>query len=370
MINVLSEVKIVVWGAGKRGNEFVELINNYYSQISIVAIVDSYNSGIRGYDLYKPEDLKKLAYDMIIIACDKQKDIDEIYKKILDEKLVVSQDKIYTWFNFINLLRKKNIQKKFYRVDDSNYEELMKFLESNPLSVRNCWSNTSQTKYRLYKDTYDSLPYVWFYGKRMYYPKKYWNEKNNEENQYIINVEENDQYEGSPHLYTYENHSIKEGDVIVDAGVCEGNFALKYIDKVSKAYLIEPDELWGEALERSFYPYREKVIFTKKFLTDVNGINTITLDKLLHKEEKVDFIKMDIEGEECRALLGGINVIKKLKPLLSICSYHREFDERNIRFILEAMGYTTTVSKGLMFFLWDKNIDYTLDFRKGIVYGD
>lgn len=46
------------------------------------------------------------------------------------------------------------------------------------------------------------------------------------------------------------------------------------------------------------------------------------------KENNVypDLIKMDIEGSELPALKGGINVIKKMRPQLSISSYHSDAD--------------------------------------------
>lgn len=42
--------------------------------------------------------------------------------------------------------------------------------------------------------------------------------------------------------------------------------------------------------------------------------------------ERIDFIKMDIEGSEYDALLGAKNAIRKWHPILAICVYHREDD--------------------------------------------
>ena len=53
-----------------------------------------------------------------------------------------------------------------------------------------------------------------------------------------------------------------------------------------------------------------------------------TLDRFVKKNflEKVDFIKADIEGMERNLLAGAEETIKRFKPKLSICIYHRPDD--------------------------------------------
>jgi hypothetical protein len=155
--------------------------------------------------------------------------------------------------------------------------------------------------------------------------------------------------------------------IIVDAGVCEGNFALKYIENAKKMYLIECDPRWMRALRLTFAPFKDKVVFCDKFLTKYESKTTTTIDVLV--KEKIDFLKMDIEGAEVDALLGAKKTLLGSKASCAICSYHRQNDEENIRFILNSLGYSTETSIGYMFFPYDENIIDTLDLRKGIVYG-
>lgn len=54
-------------------------------------------------------------------------------------------------------------------------------------------------------------------------------------------------------------------------------------------------------------------------------IPTVTIDDIVG-EKTVGFIKMDIEGEEFRALHGAAHTITRDKPLLAICVYHRKGD--------------------------------------------
>ena len=211
-----------------------------------------------------------------------------------------------------------------------------------------------------------NYPYVDFYGKRMYFPKDYEFEKEGDR-YYLTNIVECDQYQGSPHLYVDGTHRIYKDDVIVDAGVAEGNFALTYIDIVSKAYLIESDKRWLDALELTFKPYKQKVVFVPYNLSDEDTKNSVTLDTII-KNNRIDFIKMDIEGAEAKALLGGIETLKNNDLRLSVCTYHRKRDLEYVHFILESLGYEVKHTEGYMFFLYDNNIDETLDFRCGVIH--
>ncbi len=64
----------------------------------------------------------------------------------------------------------------------------------------------------------------------------------------------------------------------------------------------------------------------------VEKIKTVKIDSVV-KNDKVGFIKMDIEGAEMLALKGASETIKRDKPLLAICVYHKPGDT------LEIMDY-------------------------------
>lgn len=66
--------------------------------------------------------------------------------------------------------------------------------------------------------------------------------------------------------------------------------------------------------------------------SNVQEICVQKLDDVL-KEEKVTFIKMDIEGSELPALQGAKNIIRKQKPKLAICLYHKIEDFGRYQYI-------------------------------------
>jgi FkbM family methyltransferase len=50
-----------------------------------------------------------------------------------------------------------------------------------------------------------------------------------------------------------------------------------------------------------------------------------TLDRLLQGEEPT-FIKLDVEGDELRALQGAAGVLQRTRPIVAVCVYHRPAD--------------------------------------------
>lgn len=353
-------MKIIIWGMGNCMASFIEKPGLYKNDI-IVAYVDNdeklWGKSFRGIPILAPEELRKIEYDYVIICA-----FDDIsIKKQMVEELKVSIEKIKTFREIETYYTRKLFDK--YENDKS--EEIQDFIISlkNGLSV---WGNYSPdiTEYEIYRDE-EKHPYAMFEGKRIYYPDTHrFSKRNGKEFIGDIMYEQKD---NSPHLYLKGKDDIRAENTIIDAGTCEGNFAIRFIDKVKKAYLIESDPLWSECLERTFRPYKNKTVICNKILGRYNSNETITIDTLVN-DDKIDFLKMDIEGAEIDALLGAKKTLLNNNINCSICSYHKMNDEENIKFIMESLGYQTDVSEGYMFFLFDKDIFDTLDLRKGIVY--
>lgn len=173
----------------------------------------------------------------------------------------------------------------------------------------------------------------------------------------------------SPHRYLDDNFNINAGDIVIDAGVAEGNFSIEIIDKVKKLYLVECDPVWIEALNKTFEPYKDKVVIINKMLDSFDDDTHITIDTIADGEE-IDFIKMDVEGYERNALEGARQTFSNSKNLkCAICSYHRKGDEEYIKQFLKEFDMNVSTTEGYMFYQDDLDSLIDGELRHGIVRG-
>ena len=108
-----------------------------------------------------------------------------------------------------------------------------------------------------------------------------------------------------------------------------------------KIYCIEPNDLHIKIAKRDFEDQKniefincglgkEKIEINQAQESqdicthDYQAININTLDNLI--KEKVDFIKLDIEGAEQDAIVGAKQTIIDNHPILAICIYHKAED--------------------------------------------
>lgn len=149
------------------------------------------------------------------------------------------------------------------------------------------------------------------------------------------------------HYYQKAHTHVLPNDVVLDIGAAEGLFALSVIDHCGKVIMIEPNDFFYRALEESFSRFKHKIeihnvavgnhegeiLFDETSLSGHVGSNNtgsgtskkITkVDTLLRDEEKIDYLKADLEGFELEMLKGAAEIIKKHKPKIAITSYHRQ----------------------------------------------
>jgi FkbM family methyltransferase len=163
--------------------------------------------------------------------------------------------------------------------------------------------------------------------------------------------------EQATHIYGTGEQGVHAGDVVLDCGANIGVFTRVALDAgAAKIIAIEPAPENLECLRRN-YPSEiasGRVVVVPKGVWDKEDVLTLrldptnsaadsfvlnrstavneikvpltTIDKLAAdlKLEKVDYIKMDIEGAEPNALTGAHDTIVKWKPRISISAYHKD----------------------------------------------
>ncbi len=132
----------------------------------------------------------------------------------------------------------------------------------------------------------------------------------------------------------------------VDGGGYVGDTSERVIKNFvdfKKIYLIEPIEQNMKIAKREFGHFKniefikfgisnkkttlyfnEEKSFSSQFGKGTLSVDVDTLDNII--TQKVDFIKLDIEGAEQDAIEGAKNTIKKDRPILAICIYHKAQD--------------------------------------------
>ncbi len=243
--------------------------------------------------------------------------------------------------------------------------EVLEYLKFNPIAV---FPYDFQNKYiaeniEVLDDKVKGLRYVMLNGKRLYF-KKRWSKKRI---RHSFNELTKEQDPKSPHRYLNEQFKIEDGEVLVDIGVAEGNFALEAVEKASRIIMFETDVEWIEALNATFEPWKDKVLIVNKFVSDITNYSNTTLDDFIGPEEKITFLKIDVDGAESRLMKGCKRILAEQKPLkLAICTYHKQNDAEEFKSLLIRNGFETTHSDGFILFYYDKKMKAPY-LRRGLI---
>jgi len=162
------------------------------------------------------------------------------------------------------------------------------------------------------------------------------------------------------------------GDFVIDAGACFGDTALAFACSVGPRGRVFAFEVLGPHLDiirhnvaqnpaladrivpvpfglgdrcnQSAQPIQTGGVlapgFSLQSMPDETSIPVTTIDHLVESGqiERVDFIKMDIEGYELKALRGATKTICRSRPKLAISVYHRAADLYEIPTFIDRLG--------------------------------
>lgn len=161
---------------------------------------------------------------------------------------------------------------------------------------------------------------------------------------------------------------LSENEVFVDGGGFIGDTAMNFIKKsdykFKKVHIFEPEKNNYETL-KEYYKLMNidmsKVLVhnaglsneNKEVNFDPNGWSScktdnsqgeicklVALDRYLSEEElsEITYIKLDIEGSETDAIEGMSETIKRYKPKMAVCIYHKPADIWEIPLLLHKLN--------------------------------
>lgn len=286
-----ENAKICIWGAANAGRSIKEELAKYRQDTTVCAFIDSVKQGeIDGVKIYKPENMPEIKnnFDYMIIST--RSDCTVI-------------DAMLFYYDIKNYVRISPYLLKKYQFIPSKISEILNFLDS-------------EKDKQLYKDLIEAR----ITG-------------NTDKLKEFVQKEHNitpDRKRTIKHYTSYiKNDAI---EVVLEGGMFNGLNTIVELE-------IIPLALWDR---------KEKLVFTENVAAPYSsGINpplnkngseqnftvdAISIDEYVSENniEKVDFIKMDIEGAEMKALKGAEQTLIKFRPQLAISIYHSNNDMQDI----------------------------------------
>jgi FkbM family methyltransferase len=170
-------------------------------------------------------------------------------------------------------------------------------------------------------------------------------------------------------IYQHPVCQVSPGDIVLDCGAHIGVFTKQFLSLGAKCIVaIEPSPENLKCLKRNLaeeiqaghvivcpkgvsdkedilsFKIRPKSSMGNRILrveeehTAVQQIAVTTIDRLVAELdlERVDFIKMNIEGSEHQAITGANETISKFRPKLAIAAHHRDDDAERIPELVRA----------------------------------
>ncbi len=339
------EQPIIIYGYGHAGSMLLKLLKLYRPEQKIRYIVDdNLNSNIDNIPVIKGKELVDIYEDgdLVLISILIHEKIEEELKKHSNIKYSLVRlnyfhdDKEFEFFKELSISSKEYIP-QVYSLE--NYDKSKEF--EKVLSL------------------FDRIEDKVLYSTII----KGWHEKSDLIKDYFVN-----EFPSIGRHY-FEYMDFSSMNTILEGGVADGTNTIEFLSSLSskskiygfdplfdnythtknKKYLLNCDNfeivtkgLWhkDDSLDIDISGLLPLARVSQKGESNFDKSKTISVtsvDNFVKEEniEKVDFIKLDIEGAELNCLQGAVNTLKKDRPQLSISIYHKYEDLYEIPLFLD-----------------------------------
>jgi FkbM family methyltransferase len=228
----------------------------------------------------------------------------------------------------------------FQQKHNVTFGELLSFLRKPVLkSIASRYIHQISTGPEFYQVTYHNLPHA------LYWPVQF-----PTDSIYQVTAETFDNQDW--HYYQKEPTRVQAGEVLLDVGTAEGLFPLTVVEQCRKIILVEPHPLLYRALRQTFAAFPETVQIIHSAAGNQQGelyfqggsltghlsatgdagekVPVNKIDDLVPPDQRITYLKADIEGFELPMLQGAAETIKRNKPKIAITTYHLENDPKAI----------------------------------------
>lgn len=167
---------------------------------------------------------------------------------------------------------------------------------------------------------------------------------------------------------------VKPGMTAMDVGARIGlhTFRMKkLVGKEGKVFAIEPDEKTFPRLMGNAKLNDCSIVAENKAFSDRNMGKEITMDNYMDRLslDNLDFVKIDTDGCEYKIIKGGLNTLKKYKPIMVV-----EFNRKSLKEgssepmidLLYSLGYSFFQDRNLKAYSGKKSIINEVSLRGNV----
>lgn len=332
--------RVVLYGAGQAGVNFLELLRKFRPDLTIRCFIDTFKDGhIEGISIKRPENFHaRRSGDMVLITSMKWREI---------ETLLLSRD----MRNYLVVPPRFLVPSALRKMTANGAMDPAE----NPLS-HELFSDSDREVFREQLDAAEGM--LSFPGDRWLFGVL---TGRVERGRSRVEAVSEFYYRGVSNRQYFDFIRYEFIKNIIEGGVANGMDTLEFLNRIETGgmvYGFEPnyetylESPFREHLERSvsvrifprgLWSVADRLCFERDGLSSeivphavpgdgndagdsMDLIDVVSIDAFVEEEkiERIDFIKMDIEGAELEALKGAVHTLKGSRPQLAICIYHKK----------------------------------------------